>query len=38
MRAAGLSEDAIFEATLCAAAGAARVRLDRGLRAIRERR
>ena len=35
MRAAGLSEDAIFEATLCASSGAARARLDRGLAVIR---
>jgi hypothetical protein len=38
MREAGLDEDAIFEATLCAAAAAGRVRLDRGLAVIRERR
>jgi alkylhydroperoxidase family enzyme len=35
MRAAGLGEDAIFEATLCASSGAARARLDRGLAIIR---
>ena len=37
MRDAGLTEDAIFEATLCAAAGAAQLRLERGLRAIGKR-
>jgi len=35
LREAGYSEDAIFELTLAAALGAARVRLDAGLRAMR---
>jgi len=35
LRDAGWSEDAIFELTLAAALGAARVRLDAGLRALR---
>ena len=35
LRDAGWSEDAIFELTLAAALGAARVRLDAGLRAMR---
>lgn len=36
LKAAGWSEDAIFEATLAAAVGAARARLEAGLRALRE--
>lgn len=35
LRKAGYSEDAIFELTLAAALGAARARLDAGLRAMR---
>lgn len=38
LRAAGYSEDAIFEATLAAALGAGRARLERGLAALREAR
>jgi hypothetical protein len=34
LRAAGYSEDAIFELTLAAALGAARARLDAGVRAM----
>jgi alkylhydroperoxidase family enzyme len=34
LRAAGYSEDAIFEATLASALGAARSRLERGLAAV----
>jgi len=34
LRAAGYSEDAIFELTLAAALGASRARLDAGLRAM----
>jgi alkylhydroperoxidase family enzyme len=34
LRAAGLSEDAIFEATLAAALGAGMIRLERGLAAL----
>jgi alkylhydroperoxidase family enzyme len=34
LRAAGYSDDAIFELTLAAALGAARMRLDAGLRAM----
>ena len=37
LRAAGYSEDAIFEITAGAAVGAGMVRLERGLAAIRER-
>jgi len=35
LRAAGYSEDAIFELTLAAALGASRARLDAGLQAMR---
>lgn len=35
LRRAGYSEDAIFEITLCAAIGAGRVRLERGLAALK---
>jgi hypothetical protein len=38
LRDAGLDEDAIFEATLCASVGAARARLERGLAVIRQGR
>jgi alkylhydroperoxidase family enzyme len=34
LRKAGHSEDQLFELTICASLGAAKVRLDRGLRAI----
>jgi len=36
LRAAGYDEDAIFEATLAAALGAARTRLERGLAALED--
>ncbi len=36
LRADGWSDDAIFEATLAAACGAARLRLDKGLAALEE--
>lgn len=36
LKAAGYSEEAIFEITVAAAVGAARSRLDAGLRALRE--
>jgi alkylhydroperoxidase family enzyme len=36
LRAAGWSEDAIFEATLCAATGAALARFERGLALLRQ--
>ncbi len=35
LRAAGLSEDAIYEATVAAALGAGLLRLERGLAALR---
>ena len=37
LKSAGYSEDAIFEATLAAALGAARARLERGLAALDDR-